>query len=163
MLANPGGRKLRAITALALLAMTLTPIVAQAQAPTVKTPHERAKKLLEREVKMITKLMHPTATYQSAEHSVTPLSGDKFQIVSKYYFQNIFGQEFYSSLHFNFNAKGGLEEIQLGDRDAVFAPFMAADTAANVTEMVRNNKEVTTMLRRGQVRAGLLLWLNGSF
>ena len=163
MLANPGRLKLQAIVLAALLAETPTPLAAQAQGTKIKSPSERAQQMLESEVTMITKLMHPTATYQSSEYSVTPLTGDKFQIVSKYYFKNLIGQEFYSALHFNFTARGSIAEIQLGERNGYVAPFLAADVGSNILEIVRNNKEVTTLLRRGQVRTGLILWLNGSF
>jgi hypothetical protein len=161
MLTNPARFNLRAAAALALLATAITPAWAQTQ--TQPTPAERAQKMLAGEATLITKLMHPSATHQSTEFTVVPLSDDRFQIVSKYYFKNLFGQDFYSTLNFNFTARGRLEEIQPGDRDCYVAPFLAADLGTNAIEVVRNNKEVTTMLRRGQVRAGLILWLNGAF
>jgi hypothetical protein len=157
------GLKPRAVAALALLAVALAPTLAHAQTPKEPTHVERAQKMLASEVTMITKLMHPTATYQSYDMTVVPRSEDRFQIVAKYHFKNFFGQPFFSTLHFNFTAKGRLEEIQPGERDGYVAPFVAADVGANVIEMVRNNKEVTLLLRRGQVRAGLILWLNGGF
>ncbi len=160
MLANPGGLKWRAVVALALLAGALTATGAQAQ---TKSPVERAKRLLESEIGLITRLMHPTATHQSTEVSVSSPSGDGFQIVARYNFKNFIGVEFYSSLCFNFSARGKLEDIEVGERDGIVAPFLAADLGSNILEMVRKDKEVTTLLRRGQVRAGLIQWLNGGF
>src|SRR5262245_55692371 len=159
MLPNRAGLKLRAAVALVLLTAALAPAWAQAQTPRQPTPVERAQKMLASEVTMITKLMHPSATFQSSDLTVVPLSEDKFQVVAKYQFKNLIGQPFYSTLHFNFTAKGRLEEIEPGERDCLVAPFLAADVGANAIEVVRNNKEVTTLLRRGQVRAGLYLWL----
>jgi hypothetical protein len=163
VLPNPARLKFQAVAALALFTAALAPAIAQAQTPKQPTPVERAQKMLADEVTMITKLMHPSATYQSSDLTVVPLSDDRFQIVAKYHFKNLIGQPFYSTLHFNFTARGRLEEIQPGERDCWVAPFLAADLGSNAIDMVRNNKEVTTLLRRGQVRAGLFLWLNGSF